>query len=73
MLRKSTEFFFLIANAVNTTLNLDDLYKTIHTALGTIIDVTNFFIAIVDSSDKTLYFPYFVDTVDDDFSANQRF
>jgi len=64
---------FLIANAVNTTLNLDDLYTTIHKALGTIIDVTNFFIAIVDSQERTLYFPYFVDTVDDDFSPISDF
>ncbi|MCP3956176.1 MAG: GAF domain-containing protein, partial [Desulfobacterales bacterium] len=30
-------------------------------------DVTNFFIAIVDSKKKTLHFPYHVDSADDDF------
>ncbi len=58
---------FSIASAVNTTLNLDDLYRTIHKILSRIIDVTNFFIAIVDSDKQTLYFPYHVDTQDDDF------
>ncbi len=60
---------FGIANAVNTTLNLYDLYQSIHQSLGSILDVTNFFIALVDSENRTLHFPYFVDEVDDDFSA----
>ncbi len=59
---------FTFADAVNTTLDLDDLYATIHRSLGQIIDVTNFFIAIVDQEKRTLYFPYYSDTVDDDFS-----
>ena len=58
---------FSIANAVNTTLNLPDLYRSIHRSLAGIIDVTNFFIAIVDSKKRTLYFPYHVDTRDEDF------
>lgn len=62
------QVLFSIANAANTTHDLDELYKTIHHCLGNIIDVTNFFIAIVDNRAKTLYFPYFVDTVDEDFT-----
>jgi len=61
------EALFSISNAVNTTLDLDDLYRSIHQILSRIIDVTNFFIAIVDSQEKTLYFPYHVDSTDDDF------
>lgn len=61
------EALFSISNAVNTTLDLDDLYRSIHNILSRIIDVTNFFIAIVDSQKKTLYFPYHVDSADDDF------
>ncbi len=60
---------FSISNAVNTTLDLNDLFRTIHTTLSRIIDVTNFFIAIVDSKKKTLHFPYHVDTADDDFES----
>ena len=58
---------YSIANAVNITLNLQDLYQHIHYLLGDILDVTNFFIAIVDHKENTLNFPYFVDTTDDDF------
>ncbi|MFH1154665.1 MAG: PAS domain S-box protein [Pseudomonadota bacterium] len=59
---------FAISNAVNITLNLQELYKQIHCFLGEIIDVTNFFIAILSKQKNTLYFPYYVDTVDEDFS-----
>lgn len=59
---------YAIADAVNATQDLDALYRTIHQVLGTVIDVTNFFIAIVDQQQRTLYFPYYVDTVDEDFS-----
>ncbi len=61
------ETLFEISNAVNTTLNLDDLYRSIHDSLARIIDVTNFFIAIADIKKRILYFPYHVDTVDEDF------
>jgi len=60
---------FAIASAVNTTLNLYDLYRSIHLSLGSILDVTNFYIALVDSESRTLHFPYFVDEVDDDSSV----
>jgi two-component system, cell cycle sensor histidine kinase and response regulator CckA len=64
---KINETLFEISNAVNTTLNLEDLYRSIHGSLARIIDVTNFFIAIVDMKKRTLHFPYHVDTTDDDF------
>jgi len=60
---------FNISNAVNTTSNLKNLYVSIHNALGNIMDVTNFFIALVDIKERILHFPYYVDTVDDDFSS----
>lgn len=58
---------FAISNAVNTTPDLEHLFKSIHHSLGSIIDVTNFFIALVDTQERTLHFPFHVDTVDDDF------
>ncbi len=58
---------FDISNAVVTVQSLDDLYQSIHAALGRVMDVTNFLIAIVDMQKRTLYFPYHVDTEDDDF------
>ena len=64
---------FNISNAVSTTPNLEDLYVSIHNSLGNIMDVTNFFIALVDIKECTLNFPYHVDTVDDDFSSITNF
>ena len=62
-----------ISNAVNNTDNLDDLYASIHKSLEQIIDVSNFFIALVDTKKRTLHFPYVVDTIDDDFSPITNF
>ena len=58
---------YSISNAVNITLDLQDLYKHIHHLLGNILDVTNFFIAVVDNKENTLHFPYYIDEEDDDF------
>ena len=55
---------FKIANAINVTSNLDELYHSIHHALGAIIDVTNFFIALYEKTDDSISFPYIIDTVD---------
>jgi PAS domain S-box-containing protein len=57
-----------ILSAVTTTENLKALFQSIHDSLGAIFDVTNFFIALKDNQTDILYFPYYVDTVDDDFS-----
>jgi PAS domain S-box-containing protein len=64
---------FTISSAVNTTQSLKDLFQSIHNSLGSIIDVTNFFIAMVDTKKRTLYFPYHIDTTDDDFSPITNF
>ncbi|MBU8909933.1 MAG: PAS domain S-box protein [Desulfobacterales bacterium] len=59
---------FAISNAVNITPDMNDLFGYIHDALSRIIDVTNFFIAMVDIKTRTLHFPYYVDTGgDEDF------
>lgn len=70
---KITRTLFSISNAVNITLNLGDLYKQIHNLLGEIIDVTNFFIAILNDEERTLYFPYHKDTVDEDYPPIKNF
>lgn len=54
-----------IANAVHTTEDLPDLYGVIRKSLGTIIDTTNFFIALYDSKTDTITLPYFIDEKDD--------
>jgi len=54
---------FHIADAVNTTFNLDELYASIRISLSYIIDTTNFYIALYDQANNTLTFPYYIDMV----------
>lgn len=58
---------FAISTAVTITKDLPDLYKSIHGLLGEVFDVTNFFLALVDTNKRTIHFPYHVDVCDDDF------
>ena len=53
-----------IANAVNTTRDLNELFKSIQEELGTIVDTTNFYIALYDKENDTISFPYHVDEKD---------
>ncbi|MCG8332896.1 MAG: GAF domain-containing protein [Proteobacteria bacterium] len=52
-----------ISQAINESIELDDLFGKIHNALGKIIDVTNFFIALFQSDKNTVTFPFFIDSV----------
>ncbi len=61
---KINSTLFEISNAINTASSLDELYKTIHLALSSIIDTTNFYIASYDKVHDSVTFPYIVDTVD---------
>jgi PAS domain S-box-containing protein len=61
---KALETFFEISNAVNTTRNLDELYKAIHKALANILNVDNLSIAIYNKEKDSIVFPYFIDEKD---------
>ena len=69
--RKQNEKFqqvlYNISKAANLSISLDQLYLLIHQELGTIIDTTNFYIALVDEKENKLYFPYHIDELEDDF------
>ncbi len=60
---KIDRVLFSIADAVNTTQDLNELYAAIHKVLGEVVDVANFHIAIIDRKQRTENFPYDVDTV----------
>ncbi len=64
---------FTIANAINTTTNLDELYASIHDTLGTVIDTTNFYIALYDKATNSVSFPYFKDEMDKDYAYIRDF
>jgi diguanylate cyclase (GGDEF)-like protein/PAS domain S-box-containing protein len=64
---KLQEVLYNISKAVNSPITLDRLYKSIHHELGSVIDTTNFYIALVDEKEDKLFFPYHQDEKDDDF------
>ncbi len=51
-----------ISKAANSPISLGQLYKTIHQELSTIIDTTNFYIALVDETEDKIFFPYNIDS-----------
>ena len=53
-----------IAQAVNTTGNLSELYRVIHQILGQLMPADNFYIALYDPPQNRISFPYFVDQFD---------
>lgn len=53
-----------ISEAANNTENLDQLFPEIHRILGTIIDTTNFRIALYDKEQEKITMPYMVDQYD---------
>jgi len=62
--RLKLETLYRISNAVNTTFNLDELYLSLHQALGEAIDIDYFYIALYDEQTDILSFPYNTDTLD---------
>jgi PAS domain S-box-containing protein len=53
-----------ISKAIHATISLDELFHSIHESLSTIIDTTNFYVALVDKGKELITFPYFVDEKD---------
>lgn len=53
-----------ISNAANTTGDLKNLISKIQEELGSVIDTSNFYVALYDEESKTISLPYFVDEKD---------
>lgn len=60
-----------ISRAANSDISLNQLYPLIHKELGTIIDATNFFIALVDFEKDEMSFPYHRDEKDNDYPTRR--
>src|SRR5581483_3563559 len=58
------EALYQIASAAITAPHLDELYRSIHRVLASIIPARNFYIALYDEDTNLLSFPYFVDEYD---------
>ncbi|GAI97753.1 unnamed protein product, partial [marine sediment metagenome] len=63
--RKASEtvnnVLYNISRAANSDISLTQLYPVIREELGTVIDTTNFYIALFDKEKNKLYFPYYAD------------
>ena len=61
--RKKSELvqktLFNISNAVMETEDLDELYQRIHQLLNEVVNVRNFFIALIDEQEQKIQFPYY--------------
>ncbi len=55
---------YQIADAANRTKDLDELFQSIHRYLSTVIETTNFYIALHDREKDALTIPYFVEGKD---------
>ena len=52
-----------ISRAANSDISLEQLYPVIREELSTIIDTTNFYIALFNEEKRKLYFPYYADEI----------
>jgi PAS domain S-box-containing protein len=62
---KLTQTLFDISNAVTTTIDLNELYKSIYKSLDRLMGLPNFYIAIYKKDINKLYIPFFVDQYDE--------
>ncbi|GAI85373.1 unnamed protein product, partial [marine sediment metagenome] len=69
---KLQQVLYNISKAANSPITLNQLYKTIHQELSTIIDTTNFHIALLDEKENKIYFSYYFDEKDD-ISSIQKY
>ena len=61
---KLQQALYLISETVNSSLDLEKLYASVHEIIGKLILAENFFIAIYDKNLDTVTFPYHVDEKD---------
>lgn len=55
---------FHISQGAEKAATLDDLFKTVHQIISTVMPAENFFIALYDEEQNLISFPYYVDKVD---------
>jgi PAS domain S-box-containing protein len=61
---KKEETLLQISQSVVTSISYDNLFELIHKHLSTLLDTTNFYIAIIDEKESLIQFPYFIDEKD---------
>ncbi len=61
---KLTQTLFDISNAVTSTIDLKELYKSIYASLDKLMGLPNFYVAIYKEKIDKLHIPFFVDQFD---------
>ena len=61
---KIQKMLYKITDAVNTTKDLNEFYEIIHEQLSSVIDTTNYYVALYDKETDTISLPYHTDTKD---------
>lgn len=56
---------YKISEAVHSTQNLEELFRSIHDVISKLMPAKNFYIALYDTIVETITFSYFVDEVDE--------
>lgn len=64
MQERTTNALYAISKAIGTSVDLNDLYSSIHATLGEVLDATNFFIALYDPETDSAFLTYWQDEVD---------
>lgn len=62
---KAQTLYYSIGNLTAKSINLNQLYQTIHHELGKVIEVRNFYIKLYSDDKKEILFPYYVDEARD--------
>jgi diguanylate cyclase (GGDEF)-like protein len=63
--QKIQDTIYGISQAAISTDNMDKLYESIHTILGKLVSVENFYIALHDPATGLISFPYYIDQYDE--------
>ncbi|MGK2858971.1 MAG: EAL domain-containing protein [Thermoanaerobaculia bacterium] len=62
--QKLQSALFRIAEIAHSSLDLAEVYASLHRLVGELMDATNFYIAIRDERERGIWFPYYVDAHD---------
>ncbi len=64
---KIQQIIYKILQAANYESNLNEFFKYIHSSVGELMPVDNFYISLYDKENQVITFPYFIDQVDEAF------
>src|SRR6266498_2023252 len=60
-----------ISESALTATSIEELGKTVHEAVGTLVPAKNFYLALYDASANMISFPYHVDEMDDEWAPRK--